>query len=141
MGSINIAGGNYTLAIVHRVAQSPPDFRAKRTKRWAVRGESELRDNGGGRDIVIDATIYGFSSYDSLREKLDALDRLVGAHGELAVDTDGFQRTFATTTFRGFEPAGGDRDGPLPDVGNGLGAGANYWWVRGTFRFRQLITR
>lgn len=139
MASITIPGGGIQYGTVEGVYPDAPRNQLKLTQFWGVVGESELRGERGMRVIEVLMTLHnGYPSYAALRAQLVGLEVSVGNHGNLVIDSSA-PRTFNHVTFDGFTPGRSPEDGPLPDVANGFGGGANAWFIRGVFRFHQLI--
>lgn len=114
-----------------------------RTHRWGTRGVSEIRSLAGDSPIIVTITIFkgsagagGYASYAELEKLLNLLRQRTGEHGTLTITTPSKTERHEDCTFEGFTR--GDR-GPLPDIGNGLGGGANAWHIDGVLRFTKLI--
>lgn len=122
--------------IVEKVHDAAPRFLAKRTHRWGSVGENELTSPPLGRQILVQICVHGGYTTEAALQAVIAgtLERRIRENGTLTIDTGGFTRTYDDCTYEGFER----ESGPLPDVGDGLGEGANCWFTHGVLKFYQL---
>ena len=110
-------------------------MQTKRTRRWGLKGESEIRGKPQGRPIILDVLHYGgFTTYKKLRKSLRGLDDRIGQHGTLQIHVAGITEDFKDCTFLHYEPGQGEDAGPLEDTGGTIDGG---WWQEITFIFRQ----
>ncbi|MES2793209.1 MAG: hypothetical protein V4719_26605 [Planctomycetota bacterium] len=98
-----------------------------RTTYFGLEGESEIRGERTGRDIVMESVFYNsFVSGEQLENAIETLNKNVPTNGKI-VQTGAINRTLQRCTFEGITMKGS----PLPD--NKIG-----WWVEVEIRWRQL---
>lgn len=134
--------------LIHGTHESPkptaPELQTARTKFSGVRGESEIRQQQGGRNITIRIKLHnGYTSFESLQAQIKALEDMVGQHGDLRITRGpygGLNRVYEFCTFEGFTEDPSPDSGPLPDNAGTLDGTTPSWWVDGWLAFRQLST-